>query len=158
MDLVSYVLAATAVLVVAAVATAVGLGALRVGVASAGALLARTPARRFVARRSVQRRCEACGRSWTSDGSSDPTVLGLRLRRRVRRRRREQGLDVPGWAVARAWSRCPSCLSARVRSSGEPWLPPKERDEARRLTALGVLVGALGIVVISLAVLGWLSR
>jgi len=62
------------------------------------------------------RRCESCKRRWQGTPGQDLGAATLRLRRAVRRRARKRQRTVE-WARAEGWSRCPSCLSTKVRDS-----------------------------------------
>lgn len=68
----------------------------------------------------TRRRCEACGQSWKGYRGRNHSKLGLRLRRRARRRAASREESPPAWARPRGWSRCPSCLSTDVRDSRQP--------------------------------------
>lgn len=65
----------------------------------------------------VLRRCADCQVAWKGAPGHDLSKTGLRMRRRVRRRTRAKEKDTPAWARRQGWSRCPSCLSKRVRTS-----------------------------------------
>jgi hypothetical protein len=65
----------------------------------------------------VLRRCDDCGVLWKGRPSRDIGVTGLKVRRWVRRRTRARKTDTPAWAKRQGWSRCPSCLSKKVRTS-----------------------------------------
>jgi hypothetical protein len=97
------------------------------------------------------RRCDRCGRGWRAVPGREATVIGLRVRRRVRRwaRRRERG-TVPSWAQPRGWSRCPSCLSTWVRTSGEAADP----EPWTGLEKAGAALAALGLALVAFAVFG----
>jgi hypothetical protein len=65
----------------------------------------------------VLRRCDDCGVLWKGLPGKDSSVPVLKLRRWMRRRTRARKTDTPGWAKRQGWSRCPSCLSTKVRTS-----------------------------------------
>ncbi len=65
----------------------------------------------------VLRRCDACGTGWKDVPGHDIARTSLRVRRWARRRARRRGAEAPDWARRQGWSRCPSCLSTRVRTS-----------------------------------------
>lgn len=67
--------------------------------------------------RRVLRRCEACGVAWKGVPGHDLGRTSLRIRRWKRRRSRARKQDTPAWAGRQGWSRCPSCLSTKVRTS-----------------------------------------
>ena len=97
------------------------------------------------------RRCDACGRGWRAQPGREISVIGLRLRRRVRRRLRSRDPDrKPRWAAPQGWSRCPSCLSTRVRMSGEDPTP----ESWTTLEKAGVAVGIVGVAVLAVAAIG----
>ncbi len=62
------------------------------------------------------RRCESCKGRWQAQPGSEVSATGLRLRRAVRRVARTRQRTV-AWARPQGWSRCPRCLSTRVRDS-----------------------------------------
>lgn len=66
------------------------------------------------------RRCDSCRRIWRGDPDHDLGRVELVVRRRARRKARAAERAVPEWARARGWTRCPSCLSSKVRSQGDP--------------------------------------
>lgn len=109
--------------------------------------------RRRKASEPVLRRCDECGRSWKAEPGCDLSLVGLRVRRRVRRRARLAGAAVPGWAKAQGWGRCPSCLSVRVRSTGDAITPArwgKAEKAGIAITSMGFLlclVAALAVAV-----------
>ncbi len=91
------------------------------GYLAAGLLRLARPNRRGSSARAsagelTWRRCESCKGRWKARPGSDLSVTGLRLRRAVRRAVRTRQRTVP-WARRQGWSRCPSCLSTRVRDS-----------------------------------------
>lgn len=145
---VAYALPVLAVLVLAAASTVVvrvGQGAYRLALTYVSSPVPRE--------RQVVRRCERCGRGWRSDGRLQPTLLGLYVRRAVRRRLREREREAPEWARAQGRWRCPSCLSRRVRTSGEPALPPPALRPGTRLLALGVAAAVVGLLLLGAAAL-----
>lgn len=88
----------------------------------------------------VVRRCDACGRGWKADPQRRGRVMGLRVRRWVRHRARRRDEPPPGWSGPQGWARCPSCLSTRVRNSGDPWTPaPWTRLE--KVGAVAAIIG-----------------
>ena len=90
---------------------------------------------------SVQRRCDRCRRSWQAIPGRELSGVGLRLRRRARRRARDRGVETASsWSRPQGWSRCPSCLSRRIRTSGDP----VRRSPWGPLERLGVGIGAVG--------------
>jgi hypothetical protein len=93
----------------------------------------------------VVRRCDRCGRGWKADPRVPGRVVGLRVRRWVRHRAREKGEPAPNWAGPQGWSRCPSCLSSRVRTSGEP----PTRPGLSGLEKAGVFVGLVGVALLT---------
>lgn len=110
-DAVAYVLLGVDLLVVAAVLT--------VPLVVAWRLVVRTRGRATRTGRpaAVLRRCDACGVGWKGRPGDDASALVLKARRRKRRRTRAKEQDTPVWARRRGWSRCPSCLSTKVRTS-----------------------------------------
>jgi hypothetical protein len=65
----------------------------------------------------VLRRCDDCGVLWKGLPAKDFGVTSLKVRRWMRRRTRARKTDTPTWAKRQGWSRCPSCLSKKVRTS-----------------------------------------
>ena len=132
--------------------------------AAACCLLART-CYRFARRRRLRsrvpaytvRRCDACRMTWQAEPDVDSTRLLLLVRRRERRRARAGARPAKGWAKARGWNRCPSCLSARVRTSGDGGRS-EEADSRLSLEAVGYFVTTSGIVLVGVAALGFASR
>ena len=78
---------------------------------------AQTPASAAAPDGRQLRRCERCGLLWKGTPGHDVGRVSLRLRRWLRRRRRAQKRAAPAWAQRQGWSRCPRCLSAKVRAS-----------------------------------------
>lgn len=115
----------------------------------AGLLKLASLARRGKRAAAVDRRCGRCGRSWQAEPGRDLSKVGLRIRRRTRRRvRRSGGREVPSWSRAQGWSRCPSCLSRRVRTAGEP-PPPRPLTRGERV-GIGVAAAGLGALLVAL--------
>ena len=106
-DAAAYLLLAVDLLVVAVVLTLPLLALL---------WLIGTPRRRRSTER-VLRRCEACGVAWKGVPGHTLGRTSLRIRRWTRRRARARRQDTPAWAGRQGWSRCPSCLSTKVRTS-----------------------------------------
>jgi hypothetical protein len=132
------------------------LGAAIVVVAGALALvliLLWLPVRRLVRRdddddEQALRRCDRCGRGWRAVPGREVTVIGLRFRRWVRRRMRARGAEaVPHWAGPFGWSRCPSCLSTQVRTSGEAL----SRESWTGLEKIGIFAGIAGLSLLLVA-------
>jgi hypothetical protein len=97
------------------------------------------------------RRCDRCGRGWRARPGHEVSVIGLRVRRWVRRRARERDVAaLPKWAGPAGWSRCPSCLSTRVRMSGEEVTP----ETWTAIEKIGMTVGVTGMVVLAVAAIG----
>ena len=102
------------------------------------------------AARAVVRRCDSCRRGWRGQPGVDLTLVELLAARRARRRARAAPRPEPAWAKASGWSRCPSCLSTRVRTSGEE--PDPALAESRlSLEVVGYLATAAGLVLVGLA-------
>ena len=80
----------------------------------------------------------------------DLTLVELLAARRARRRARAAPRPGPAWARARGWSRCPSCLSTRLRTSGEE-PDPDLAESPLSLEAVGYVGTALGRALVGLA-------
>ena len=98
------------------------------------------------------RRCDRCARGWEAVGDRDLTLGGVLVRRSVRRLARSRGRTAPRWSRAQGWSRCPSCLSRRVRAAEDPTTAPPGRWSAARIAS--VVAAGCGILLIAAAVLG----
>ena len=147
-DLWGVVLLALDVLLLALVACLIGRSAFR---------LARRLRRRSRVATFTVRRCDACRMTWQGEPGVDPGRLELLLRRRERRRARARARPARGWAKARGWDRCPSCLSTRVRTSGDGQRVA-EVDSRLSLQAVGYLVTTTGVLLVGAAALGLASR
>ncbi len=109
-----YVLLAVDLLLVALLLTVAGylaVGLLRLATSKRRGIPARPSASEL-----TWRRCESCKGRWQAQPGSDLSETGLRLRRAVGRVARKRQRTV-AWARPQGWSRCPSCLSTRVRDS-----------------------------------------
>jgi hypothetical protein len=67
----------------------------------------------------TKRRCDTCGSSWWGKPGRDVSVVGLQIRRAVRKYRRGGKRHSWSWTSRQGWSRCPSCLSVDVRDSSD---------------------------------------
>jgi hypothetical protein len=103
------------------------------------------------------RRCDACRMSWQAEPGVDHGRVELLLRRRERRRARGAARPAKGWAKARGWNRCPSCLSTRVRTSGDG-SRTEEVDTRLSLEAVGYLATATGASLLAVAAFGFATR
>ena len=101
----------------------------------------------------VVRRCDSCRRGWRGQPGVDLTLVELLAARRARRRARAAPRPEPAWAKASGWSRCPSCLSTRVRTSGEE-PDPAVAESRLSLEAVGYVATAAGLALVGLAVAG----
>ncbi len=108
-------------------------------------------------RQLVVRRCDGCRLAWQGEPGVDYGRLELLLRRRARRRARAKPTAAPAWAKARGWNRCPSCLSTRVRTSGDGE-QTQEVDSRVSVEAAGYLATGLGLGLLVLAAAGFAVR
>lgn len=101
----------------------------------------------------VTRRCDACHLAWQGEPGVDLGRVELLVRRAERRRARAAARQPRPWAKARGWDRCPSCLSTRVRTSGDG---QHVEETSARLSpeALGWLVSGVGVALVGVAVAG----
>lgn len=140
-----------------------GLVVLSVGLVTAAGLvgvllrLGRLDLGERLARRSrrarVRRRCSDCGRGWTAVSGRRTSVLGLRLRRWLRRSGLARRRPLSVWAEPAGWARCPACLSPVVHTTRELAGPLPGRP-GRLLPALGWLGVVLGSTALAAAAVG----
>ena len=103
------------------------------------------------------RRCDACRMTWQAEPGVDRSRVELLVHRAERRRARAGARQARSWAEARGWNRCPSCLSGRVRTSGDGERT-EEGDTSLSLEAVGHLATGVGVTLVALAALGFASR
>ena len=106
----------------------------------------------------VVRRCEACGKAWRTRAQRHLSLPRLLTARTVRHGCTARGWEVPVWARPQGWTRCPSCLSTRVRTSGGQALPAPLAPAPRRSVLVGTVAVGLGVLLISAATIGYVNR
>lgn len=96
------------------------------------------------------RRCDGCRLTWQGEPAADLGRVELLVRRWARQRARGQARPAPGWARTKGWSRCPGCLSSRVRASGDG---ERTEEQPSRLSveAVGYLASAGGLALLAVA-------